>query len=119
MFTALKRDRAEALLVVADPLTFSGREQNMHFALENRLPGIYEFRAFVDAGGLMSYGPSQKALYRRGAYYVDKILRGAKPVDLPVEQPTRFEFVLNARTARAIGIDIPASVLLNADEVIE
>jgi ABC-type uncharacterized transport system substrate-binding protein len=91
----------------------------MRFALENRLPGIYEFRAFVEAGGLMSYGPSQKALFRRRAYYVDKILKGAKPGDLPVEQPTQFEFIVNARAAKAFGIEIPPALLARADEVIE
>ena len=118
-FAALKRDTAEALLIVTDPLTFVGREQIIRFAFENRLPGIYEFRDFVELGGLMSYGPSLKALFRRGAYYVDRILKGAKPGDLPVEQPTKFEFLINARTAKAFGITIPPSVLVNADEVIE
>ena len=118
-FAALKRDRAEALLVVTDPLTFTGLVQSMRFALEHRLPGIYEFRAIVEAGGLMSYGPNQTALFRRGAYYVDKILKGAKPGELPVEQPTQFEFIVNAKVAKALDIDLPPSLLARADEVIE
>jgi putative ABC transport system substrate-binding protein len=118
-FAALHRDRTEALLPVTDPLVFSQRERIVHFALENRMPGIYEFKAFVAAGGLMSYGPNLNQLFRRGAYYVDKILKGAKPADLPVEQPTKFELVINLKTAKALGLTVPQSLLSGSDDVIE
>ena len=118
-FTALKRDSTEALLPVTDPLVFSQRGRIAQFALENRIPGIYEFKAFVGEGGLISYGPNLTELFRRGAYYVDKILKGAKPADLPVEQPTKFELVINLKTAKALGLTIPHSLLSSADEVIE
>jgi putative ABC transport system substrate-binding protein len=118
-FTVLQRDRAEALLVVTDPLIFSQRNRIARFAFESRVPGVYEFKPFVEYGGLMSYGPDLNALWRRGAYYVDKILRGAKPGDLPVEQPTHFELVINLKTAKALGLTIPPALLARADEVIE
>jgi putative ABC transport system substrate-binding protein len=94
-FAAILRDRPDALLTVTDPLTFTHRARVAEFALQNRLPAIYEFRPFVEAGGLMSYGPNMLELWRRAAYYVDRILRGARPADLPVEQPTRIELVVN------------------------
>jgi len=89
------------------------------FAAQARLPAIYAQSQYVDAGGLMSYGPNYEALYRRAAQYVDKILKGAKPADLPVEQPTKFEMVINLRTAQALGLAIPQALLLSADKVIE
>jgi putative ABC transport system substrate-binding protein len=89
------------------------------FAAQQRLPAMYEERDFVDAGGLMAYGPNLAANYRRAATYVDKILKGAKPANLPVEQPTKFELVINLKTAKALGLTIPQSVLVRADEVIQ
>ena len=91
----------------------------MDFATQNRLPGVYAYRELVEAGGLMSYGPSYEDLHRRAATYVDKILKGAKPADLPIEQPTKFNLVINRRAAEALGLTIPRSILALADEVIE
>jgi ABC-type uncharacterized transport system substrate-binding protein len=118
-FTALTRDRPDALLIFVDPFTVSHRQRIVEFAATRHLPAIYEDRVFLDAGGLMSYGPSVADNCRRAASYVDKILKGAKPGDLPIEQPTKFELVINLKTARALGIDIPATLLALADEVIE
>ena len=115
----LDRDRPDALVLLVDPLTLSQRLRIVEFAAEERLPAIYEVSQFVEAGGLMSYGPNPDELVRRSATYVDKILKGAKPGDLPIEQPTKFELVLNVRTAKALGITFPQSVLLQADRVIE
>jgi putative ABC transport system substrate-binding protein len=112
-------DFAGALTAVEDPLTITKRTQIVDFAAKSRLPAIYGVKEFVDAGGLMSYGANLADLYRRAATYVDKILKGAKPADLPVQQPTKFEFVINLKTAKALGLTIPPSVLLRADEVIQ
>jgi len=111
--------RAGALTVVEDPLTITKRTQIVDFAAKSRLPAIYGVKEFVDAGGLMSYGVHLADLYRRAATYVDKILKGAKPADLPVQQPTKFEFVINLKTAKALGLTIPPSVLHRADELIQ
>ena len=117
-FEALK-GRAEALYVCADPLVNTNRIRINTLALGARLPTMYGFREYVEAGGLMSYGPNFPDLFRRAADYVDKILRGAKPADIPVEQPTKFDLVINLTTAKALGLTIPESFLLRADEVIE
>ena len=116
---ALPRERADALLTLADPLTVFYRDRIIETAAKSRLPGMYEEREFVEAGGLMSYGPSFEANYRRAAHYIDKILKGAKPADLPVEQPTKFELVINLKTAKQIGLTIPPNVLARADRVIK
>jgi putative ABC transport system substrate-binding protein len=117
-FDALK-GRAEALYVCGDPLVFAHRIRINTLALGARLPTMYGPREHVDAGGLISYGPNFSDLYRRAADYVDKILRGAKPADIPVEQPTKFDLVINLTTAKVLGLTIPESLLLRADEVIE
>jgi putative ABC transport system substrate-binding protein len=118
-FATMKRDRPDAVLVLADPSTPVNRRLLVDFAAGNRLPAIYDSRDFVDAGGLMAYGPSLSDMWRRAAVYVDKILKGAKPGDLPVEQPTKFELVINLKTAKALGLTVPQSVLIRADEVIQ
>jgi putative tryptophan/tyrosine transport system substrate-binding protein len=118
-FVTLRRDRPDALLIFVDPFTMTHRQRIIDFAATSHLPAIYEDRSFLQAGGLMSYGPSVEDNCRRAATYVDKILKGAKPGDLPIEQPTKFELVINLKTARALGIDIPATLLALADEVIE
>jgi putative ABC transport system substrate-binding protein len=118
-FARITRERAEGLFVVIDGFALSFRGEIPALAAKNRLPAIYTSREFVDAGGLMNYGVSLRDLYRRTATYVDKILKGAKPGDLPVEQPTKFEMVINLKTAKALGLTIPPSVLMRADEVIE
>jgi putative ABC transport system substrate-binding protein len=110
---------AGALLVAPDPVTYSLRSAIMQFAAVNRLPVMYNFREEVEAGGLMAYGADLLEHYRRAATHVDKILKGAKPADLPVEQPTKFEFVINLKTAKALGLTIPPAVLARADEVIQ
>ena len=116
-FSAIKKERDGALLVIAAP--FIGiNSQIVSFATSNRLPAMYPYRESVDAGGLMSYGPSQPDLYRRAATYVDKILKGAKPAELPVEQPMKFEFIINLKAAKQIGLTIPPTVLARADKVI-
>jgi putative tryptophan/tyrosine transport system substrate-binding protein len=117
-FDALK-GRADALYVCGSPLMTSHRSQINTLALGVRLPTMHGFRELAEAGGLMSYGPNFPSLFRRAAEYVDKILRGAKPSDLPVEQPTQFDLVLNLTTARALGLEVPPTLLARADEVIE
>jgi putative tryptophan/tyrosine transport system substrate-binding protein len=111
--------RIDALLVLTDPMLFTQREVIVDFAAGNRLPGFYFWREFVEAGGLMSYGPNLGEMHRRMAFYVDKILKGAKPADLPIERPIRFELVINIKTAKALGLTISSGVLAIADEVIE
>jgi putative ABC transport system substrate-binding protein len=119
-FAELEKHRAEALIVSSSPLFYVNRSVLVEFAARHRLPAIYHQREFVvGSGGLMSYGPDFRDLVRRSAAYVDKILKGARPADLPVEQPTKFELVINLKTAKALGLTIPPSLLLRADEVIE
>src|SRR6267142_349519 len=111
-FEAIIREHPDGLLLLVDPFTFSQRARIVEFAAEQRLPVIYESSDFVDVGGLISYGPNINDMYRRSATYVDKILRGAKPADLPIEQPTKFELVISMKTAKALGLTIPRSLLL-------
>jgi putative tryptophan/tyrosine transport system substrate-binding protein len=113
------KDRAEAVYVVMDPVVSTSRTLINTTAVSVRLPTLYVFRELVEAGGLMSYGPNQSDQFRRAAEIVDKILRGAKPADIPVEQPTKFDFVINMKTAKALGLDLPQTLLARADEVIE
>ena len=118
-FQAATRGQAGALLVLDDPLPFSYRTQIVALASKSRLPAMYGLTGFAEAGGLMSYGANNVDMFRRAAVYVDKILKGAKPADLPVEQPTRFELVVNLKTAKTLGLAIPQSVLIRADQVIQ
>ena len=118
-FAAIVRERPGALLVLADRLFLHNRARIMSFAAQNRLPGVYAYRELVEAGGFMSFGPSYAGMHRRAATYVNKILKGTKPADLPVEQPATFELVINLKAAKALGVTIPQSVLLRATEVIQ
>jgi len=118
--SAVTSQRAEALIVqTPNPVLFANRSQIVSFAQRNRLPSMYGQKEFADAGGLITYGPNTADLWRRAATYVDKILKGAKPSELPVAQPTKFELVINVKTAKALGLTIPPSLLLRADQVIE
>ena len=119
MFAAMSHERPDGLFVTGGALLFGNERRIAGLALKTRLPSAYIWREAVDAGGLLSYGPNRTDMYRRAATYVDKILKGAKPADLPVEQPTKFEFIINLKTARALGLTIPRSVLSLADEVIQ
>ena len=118
-FAAIVRERPGALLVLADRLFLHHRARIVEFAAKHRLPGVHAYRELVEAGGLMSFGPSYAGMHRRAAYFVDRILKGAKPAELPVEQPTTFELVINQRAAKALGLTIPQSVLFRATEVIQ
>ncbi len=118
-FAAITKARADALMPLVEPLTRTHRHQISEFAVKHRLPMMAEARDFAEAGGLITYGPSLLDLWRRAATYVDKIVKGAKPADLPVEQPTKFELVINLKTAKALGLTIPQSILVRADEVIQ
>jgi putative ABC transport system substrate-binding protein len=118
-FAAMARERAEALLVMGHPMFFLNRQRLAELAVKHRLPSMSTQEQWVDAGGLMSYGPNFVDLARRGAVYVDRILRGAKPGDLPVEQPTKFDLAINLKTARALGLKVPQALLQRADQVIE
>jgi putative ABC transport system substrate-binding protein len=117
-FLTITRERLDAVFVVTDAISFNQRTRIAEFAAKGHLSTMYELRDYVEAGGLMAYGPSLADLSRRAAPYVDKILKGAKPADLPIEQPTKFELVINLKTAKAIGLTIPQSLLVRADEII-
>ena len=118
-FTTMKQARVEALLVLVDQMLLINRSRVVELAARHRLPAVYWAREFVDSGGLMTYSSNMVDLLRRAATYVDRILKGAKPADLPIEQPTRFELVINLKTAKALGLTIPPSLLARADQVIE
>lgn len=118
-FAALERERPTGLVVLADRLFLHHRARVADFTLHHRLPGVYTHREMVDAGGLMSFGPNYADMHRRAATYVDRILKGARPADLPVEQPSTFELIVNLKTARALGLTIPPAVLVRAAQVIE
>ena len=119
LFNAAAKQRAEALIVGLDGITQANLRPIADLAVKHRLPSIYPARAYAQVGGLLAYGSSDAQLYRRAAAFVDKILKGAKPADLPIEQPTKCEFVINLKTAKALGLTIPPSLLLRADQVIE
>jgi putative ABC transport system substrate-binding protein len=118
-FSTIARERPAVLIVIPGPMFFGERRRLSELAVTHRLPTVHASREFVEAGGLIAYGVSLAALFRRAAVYVDKILKGARPGDLPVEQPTRFELAVNLKTAKALGLTIPPSVLLRADETIQ
>jgi len=120
VFAAIAKSKPDAMAVLADrPFLVSNRQRIVEFAAQNRLPAMYPFSEFMDDGGLVFYGPNFPEMFRRAATYVDKIIKGAKPADLPLEQPTRFEFIVNAKTAKALGLTIPQSLVISADKVIE
>ena len=120
VFAALNKQRPDGLYVAGGgQLMFANEKRIADFALKSRLPSVYGNKDAVDAGGLMSYGADEADRYRRVAYYVDRILKGAKPADLPVEQPTKFGLVINLKTAKSLGLTVPQSMLARADEVIE
>jgi putative ABC transport system substrate-binding protein len=118
-FASMAKDRVDGLLVLTDPLFLINRERIASLALRHRVPSMHAIKESVESGGFMSYGPSLVGTYRRAAVFVDKILKGAKPADLPVEQPTTFELIINLKTAKALGLTIPQSLRLRADRVIE
>ena len=118
-FADMTKAHAGALAVLSTPMFGAERRRLVDLAVKNRLPTVYSFRSYVVAGGLMSYGPNLSDMSRRAATYVDKILKGTKPADLPVEQPTKFELVINRKTAKALGLTIPPLLLGRADQVID
>ena len=118
-FAAIANARPHAMAVIADRFLLAHRKQIVEFAAMKRLPSMYPYREYVDAGGLMSYAPSNIELFRGAATYVDKILKGAKPGDLPIQEPTKFELVINLKAAKALALEIPSQLLARADEVIE
>ena len=118
-FAVMTREHADCLLTVVDGLTIRNSKSIVDFAAANRIPAVYEIRDFVERGGLLSYGPKPRENYRRAAAYVDKLLRGAKAAELPIEQPTQFELVVNLRTAKGLGLALPPALMLRVDQVIE
>jgi putative tryptophan/tyrosine transport system substrate-binding protein len=118
-FDVLTRDSIGGLITMPDPITLVHRDRIIDMAMEHKLPTVYPFRYYVADGGLVSYGPNIPDIWRRAAFYVDRILKGTKPADLPVQNPTKFELVLNLKTAKALGIELPLSLLMRVDEVIE
>ena len=118
-FEVMRGEHPDAMFMVSDALTGLNRKRIIEFAVQTRLPAVYEYRELVDDGGLMAYGPNLRDMFARAAYYIDKILKGARPSDLPVEQPTKFELVINLKTAKALGVTVPPALLARADEVIE
>jgi ABC-type uncharacterized transport system substrate-binding protein len=118
-FETMRREQADALVLVADPLLFSEKQQIIQLAARHRMPAVYETRVFSEGGGLVSYGPLNRERFQRMAVYVDRILRGARPRELPIEQPSKFELVINLKTAKALGVTMPPALLLRADQVIE
>jgi len=118
-YTSLAHGRPDGLVVYVTPITQAHRRRIVDFAGKRRLPAMYSAREFVEDGGLMSYGPNHRDLFRRAAGHIDRILKGAQPADLPIEQPTKFELIINLKTAKALGLTIPQSLLLRADQVIE
>ena len=118
-FAAIRKERPDALFILADRVFLHNRQRLMDFAKEQRLPSVNAYEELVEAGGLMSYGPSYEDMHRRAAIYVDKILKGAKPGNLPIEQPTKFTFIINLKSAKALGLTVPPLVLGLADRLIE
>jgi putative ABC transport system substrate-binding protein len=118
-FSTMMKERAEALFLFPSPMLFLARRRIVELAATHRLPSVSQAREFVELGGLIAYGANINDLFRRSTVYVDKILKGAKPADLPVEQPTRFELVINLKTAKTLGIDMPLPLMIRADEMIE
>jgi putative ABC transport system substrate-binding protein len=118
-FASVVKARPDAIFILADRIYLHSRRRIMDFAIKNRLPSINAYPELAEAGGLMSFGPSYEDMHRRAATFVDKILKGAKPADIPVEQPTKFELLVNMKTAKTLGIKIPQSILVRADKVIE
>jgi putative ABC transport system substrate-binding protein len=118
-FSTMTRSRPDAIFLVADPLTIVNRKRVIEFAAAQRIPAMYEFDFIVRDGGLISYGPSQEESFRQAAAYIDRILKGAKPADLPAQQPTRYNLAVNLKTAATLGLTIPPSLLLRTDEVVQ
>ena len=118
-FAAIRKERPDALLILADRIFLHNRQRIVDFAKEQRLPNVNAYKELVEVGGLMSYGPSYEDMHKRAAIYVDKILKGAKPADLPIEQPSKFTFIINLKAAKALGVTVPSQLLALADRLIE